>query len=77
MAKQDLWHKKDIHTLVGYLDKHKFTTLNGEIYNVTSYKIIMKAHSKGIVAVNIKWHPMVESWVIFQLVEMESQEKRK
>lgn len=66
------WNKKKIYTIVGYyLGGHDFQTLDNKIYKLTTYRIIRNYFSDKLVAINIKWHPIIEDWIIFQCVNFE------
>ena len=70
---QENMDKESIYTLVGYfISNIKFKDLEGNIYKVASYRIILKERSDSLVAVNIKWHPVVKVWTVFQMVNLEN-----
>ena len=70
---QENMDKESIYTLVGYFESNiRFRALDGNTYDVASYRIILKERSDKLVAVNIKWHPIVKVWTVFQMVHLEN-----
>ena len=70
---QENMDKESIYTLVGYFESNiRFKDLEGNIYKVSSYRIILKERSDSLVAVNIKWCAAVNTWIVFQMVNLEN-----
>lgn len=70
---QQNWNKEEIYTVVGHFNGNReFITLDNEILSVATYRIIIRAKSDGLVAINLKWNNIIQDWVAFQLVELES-----
>ena len=68
---QKNWNKEEIYTLVGYFkDNITFIDLEGEEYDVVSYRIILRNKSNGLVAINLRWNSIITTWIVFQLVEL-------
>ena len=65
--------KKEVQTLVGYYnDNNTFTTIEGDIISAMSYRIINKQYNSDmLVCVNMRWSEKLNSWVIFQVVQLD------
>ena len=65
--------KKEVQTLVGhYHNDNTFTTIEGDIISVMSYRIINRQYNSDmLVCVNMRWSEKLNSWVIFQVVQLD------
>ena len=65
--------KKEVQTLVGYYnDNNTFTTIEGDTIRAMSYRIINKQYNSDmLVCVNMRWSEKLNSWVIFQVVQLD------
>ena len=65
--------KKEVQTLVGYYnDNNTFTTIEGDTIKAMSYRIINKQYNSDmLVCVNMRWSEKLNSWVIFQVVQLD------
>ena len=65
--------KKEVQTLVGYYnDNNTFTTIEGDTISAMSYRIINRQYNSDmLVCVNMRWSEKLNSWVIFQVVQLD------
>lgn len=59
-----------IYTFHGVLNGHEFTTVEGKVFTFTTYRIIRKVIEYKLCFVNVKVHPVLKCWMIFQYVEL-------
>lgn len=64
--------KNDIITLVGYIQKdNTFVTEDGEIIQAMSYRPINQSFTADMFCcINMRWSDRLNSWIIFQAVEL-------
>ena len=66
------WDKSQVITQVGYYNSdNTFTTIDDITFSCMSYGIInRKYNSNQLVVVNLRWSEKLDSWVIFQIVNL-------
>ena len=73
MSKEAELNKEEIYTLIGRYKDNQFIDIDGNKYNLLTYRINSERMENGkLCAVNIKYIGFfVEEWVIFQYALLE------